>query len=978
MEAPPAGLKVETALEEKERLFSIVVLLPVEEQDHWIQALKKEADRLIQVNYARCQALVELIFELAGRTGSARHQALGLLARANACAIGQGQYQAAVENYDQAVQLLGSIDRPVEQAVAMIGKLYALSNLGRYAQAMADGAWASQVLGEHAEWFHLARLRVNLAIVYGRMGEDEQALALLDQALQAYARVGTEPLSILRVEMNRAHLLRNLGRFQESIETSQRVQQGHAQLGRRLEAAQAQQATALTYFVLGRYNETLALLEQTRQVFLSDGRQRYAMLAELFMSDCLLQLRRFPEVLEKCKQVRQLFGELHAPFEVGQAILNEAAALVGMKEYARAKESLDEARALFEKEGNLVAVAETDLQTALVLLEPGRPDSWVALGLAQRAILAFARHNLPLWEARANLAAGRAALAGQGHGDPPPVDPEQFINRAIEIGLGHDLPAVTYPGYCLRGELAVRAGQAAQGLEAYERAALDLERLCGRLMVEFRANFIEDKEQVYQEIVTLYLQLGQPEKALTYAERARSRALLDMIAYRLDLSLTPRSEEDRPLVDELLGLRSERDRLYRRWQSGEGFGAFSALAQMQEEEQTAAAAIQVIEKRLTSLWHSLLIRSASYAREAGLWQVRTEPFQHYLEPNTRLIEYFDAGPGGLVAFVASRSSIQAVRLPGTLPALQSLLQFVQLNLRSVATLQSSNPAQIAGPRTANLRGLLQRLYAMLFAPLESALEGAGRLIVVPHGPLHYLPFQTLFDGQTYLLERYEISYLPGSSLLRYVSDPHPALSGQEVGRETGQMLAIGNSFNGRLPQAVEEARSVAALWNGKALLEEQATLEAFRQEAPGCRILHMATHGEFRPDNPLFSGLALAGGWLTTLDIFNLRLQGSCLVTLSACQTGRSVVGGGDELFGMMRAFLAAGATALVATFWTVEDRSTAQIMQNFYQRLAAGERKGSALRQAQLQFLNQDGHPAFRHPFFWAPFFLVGNSGTC
>jgi CHAT domain-containing protein len=139
--------------------------------------------------------------------------------------------------------------------------------------------------------------------------------------------------------------------------------------------------------------------------------------------------------------------------------------------------------------------------------------------------------------------------------------------------------------------------------------------------------------------------------------------------------------------------------------------------------------------------------------------------------------------------------------------------------------------------------------------------------------------------------------------------------------------------------------------------------------------LHLATHGEFRADNPLFSGLALAGGWLTTLDIFNLHLNAD-LVTLSACQTGRSLVGGGDELFGLMRAFLAAGAASLVATFWTVEDRATARLMAHFYERLSSGESKGAALRHAQLQFLAEGADEVYRHPYFWAPFFLSGDAG--
>jgi CHAT domain-containing protein len=180
---------------------------------------------------------------------------------------------------------------------------------------------------------------------------------------------------------------------------------------------------------------------------------------------------------------------------------------------------------------------------------------------------------------------------------------------------------------------------------------------------------------------------------------------------------------------------------------------------------------------------------------------------------------------------------------------------------------------------------------------------------------------------------------------------------------------------------VQEAQAIAALLGGQLVLEDEATPARVRRAASECNILHLAAHGDFRPDNPLFCGVALANGWLTTLDIFNLRLKAS-LVTLSACQTGRSVVGGGDELLGLMRAFLYAGAASLVMSLWAVEDRSTAQFMGTFYRKLAKGCPKGTALRYAQLQFVqgnSLEGDPAAEahsHPYFWAPFFLVGDTG--
>jgi CHAT domain-containing protein len=166
------------------------------------------------------------------------------------------------------------------------------------------------------------------------------------------------------------------------------------------------------------------------------------------------------------------------------------------------------------------------------------------------------------------------------------------------------------------------------------------------------------------------------------------------------------------------------------------------------------------------------------------------------------------------------------------------------------------------------------------------------------------------------------------------------------------------------------------------LFEVQASVAAVQAAAPGCRALHFAVHGDFRADNPLFSGLKLADGWLTTLDIFNLQLSAS-LVTLSACQTGRNVIAAGDELLGLMRAFLGTGSASLVLSLWKIEDHFTQRLMENFYTLLAGGWRKGAALRQAQLQFIRAaDAGPGEQpgvesHPYFWGAFFLVGDTGN-
>ena len=485
-------------------------------------------------------------------------------------------------------------------------------------------------------------------------------------------------------------------------------------------------------------------------------------------------------------------------------------------------------------------------------------------------------------------------------------------------------------------------------------------------MVEFRAGFLEDKERLYEDMVGLCLDLDRPVLGLEYAERAKSRALVDLLAYHLDLAVEPRNDSDQPLTEKLTQLRTERDRIHRRWlivdrlearglPSDDGSGPTGARCSTWSGRSPNYG---------TNCWCAtpttrLMRRSTRCERS---------PCNPILPADTLLLEWFIAH-GRPILFLVTRDTIEARRLEVEIGTIQQLLALLWLNLGSVRHSASGHAAELA----ANAQRLLRKLHDALIAPVGEIAARYPRWIIVPHGLLHYLPFHALHDGRAFLVEEHEISYLPGSSLLRYCCRPRPEAAG---------LLALGYSCDGRLPFAVEEAQRVAAAFGGEAYVDDAATVARLRETAGGRRVIHLATHGDFRADNPLFSGLALADGWLSTLDCFNLRLAAS-LVTLSGCQTGRSVVGGGDELLGLTRALLSAGAASLVLSLWAVEDASTARLMEAFYTHLAAGCTKGEALRQAQLGFIRGQGAAeaaqAARdaHPYFWAPFALVGDAGA-
>jgi CHAT domain-containing protein len=235
--------------------------------------------------------------------------------------------------------------------------------------------------------------------------------------------------------------------------------------------------------------------------------------------------------------------------------------------------------------------------------------------------------------------------------------------------------------------------------------------------------------------------------------------------------------------------------------------------------------------------------------------------------------------------------------------------------------------------------------------------------IVPHGLLHEVPFQALFDGNRYLIDRFELIYAPSATLLAHYQKPKPLRNDRAI------VFGVSDQL---IPHVIAEAHAVAQhLPSTQLYLDERATLATFQVESLRCGILHLACHGLFRADNPMFSALQFHDGWLTATDVLMLDLTDT-FVTLSACESGRNDGGRGGEILGMTRAFLGAGARGLLVTLWLVEDKASASLISCFYEQWAQGAGYASALRTAQLAL--KEKHP---HPYYWAPFILIGQMTT-
>ncbi len=552
-------------------------------------------------------------------------------------------------------------------------------------------------------------------------------------------------------------------------------------------------------------------------------------------------------------------------------------------------------------------------------------------------------------------------------GDPDGAG--DLARSALAVSCGRDAPWLAPEAHHLLGNVAGARGDAEGALREYELAVTGIEQLQSALAIELRGNFLEDKLRVYEDAIAVSLHLARPRLAFAYLERAKSRALVDYLAGNPAIRIRTRPGANRELVDQLARLREEHHWFYNRlydYGPARRAGAADGDGPNPAEEERLRATVRDRERRIARLLERLALDRAAEVGPVASAHAGAHLLPERLDPSTVLLEYHFRLDGSAV-FVLSGAGLTAVPLDARPGDIRRLLGQWRLNLATAArAIAAGTPLDGLG---RNARGILAALHRALIAPVAAHLTGCERLIVVPYGPTHAVPFHALYDADSgrYLLEAVEVTACPSSSLLRLCTE-RPKRTGPDAAPSA---LVLAHTDSGRLPFVLEEARAVAALLPGESYVEHEATRDALAAAASRHAVLHLAAHGEARLDNPTFAHLKLADGQLGTVDVFNLDLDGA-LVVLSACETGRSVVTGGDELIGLSRGFLHAGAATLVQSLWRVEDGSTARLMADFYRALRAGRSKGAALREAQLALLAAGE----AHPYYWAPFQLIGDNG--
>jgi CHAT domain-containing protein len=927
-------------------LRSIIAPLPDGDMEAVVDRLKQEADRHWWINANRSLEIADIIIQIGQLRGNLCHTALGTMARGDALKL-LGHTEEAWQILDQAGALFLECGDEVGWARTRIGRLLICVDLNLVAEALADAERARDIFVRHGVHEKRLVLDMNAAIVYGRLGNQHQALTLFQQALTtAYSLGETGQQWLGPLHTNIGLTYEALGGLRQALEFHERARTIWEELGESRMVAIAETNIAIIAMKQGHYRRALHLLHRANDLYLAEELPRDAAEVRRIIVECYLLLNRYAEARDLAQQVSAEFRACGAAYEEAITLLHLAAAEAELSDFDAALTSLDAAEPIFAALGAAAWVATTQLRRGRIALRRG--DIATAQHEAVAAAACFESGGQQVDYATACLLHGQALLAAND-----PSTAAQTAATALCIARRGNVPALRYAAHLLLGRVAELQGHLIHAARRYAAAASTVERVQRGLTITLRPGFLEDKGEALQALLAIQLRSSLAARAFETLERAKSQVLLNYLANREQLRWAQEDPRSRALIEELNRLREEHQWFYglAHEHPASEEGRLGAL-----DSRQALSEVATREHRMRAITEQLYLRGAESDAAGQVSAPSLEEIQRSLDQDTLLIEFYNDG-AHLWAFTLDTHTLEVHRLPAPAGELDRLLIQLQANLAFGLKAGPSGP--VARNLTIVAQRILQRLYAALLGPLAHRIGGRRRLAIVPYGALHYLPFHLLHNGSEYLIEQREVVVLPAAGLATRRGPTRPRGA-----------LALAHSWNGHLPQTLAEAQIVGRLFGGNICRDQAAGRAALR--ARPTQILHIAAHGEYRLDHPELSYIQLADGQLYADDLMQQDLSYE-LVTLSACETGRANVAAGDELIGLGRGVLYAGAGALIASLWRVADDSAVALMEHMYNGLCAGASKAAALRGAQRAILDQGEQ---LHPAFWGAFQLIGDAG--
>lgn len=900
-----------------------------------VEKLADMAREKVRVNAQDSLHLAEAALAVADVIGHQESRARALRAKANSLWF-LNRNREAVELYNEAVALFERCGNSTEIGRTLSSSIQPLIRLGEYGTALAGAERARQIFRASGDALRLARLDLNVANILHRQERFREAQAAYENAYQQLLPLrDAEGIGVALHNM--AVCLIGLNDFQTALATHQAARAFCEQHAMPALVVQADYNVAYLYYLRGDYSRALRGLREAEVAACATGDAYHRALCGLDQSEIYLEVNLNEQAAEVAQEARSQFHELGMNYEAGKCMVNLAIARSRLGKAVGALELFSQAKAIFVGERNQAWTSLIDLYQALVYYNQCRFEE--ARPLCEAALEFFHKAGMTSKEALCRLLLARLDLAANDR-----TGASQHCQDALALLATVEAPHLVQQAHILMGRIAEAVGDPVQAILCYQSACAAVEALRDFLRdEEIKIAFMRDKLEVYESLVRLCLDRQGPDsarEAFGYMEQAKSRSLRDLI-------LTPAAAGQTGAAGEL---RRELNWYYRRIEL-EQMSPEGASAGRLEELQTEARERERQLVRLRRDEPSLEI--GPEIRGAPLLDV--EAVREALGPGAVLVEYFRTGDR-LLALVLGAEAVDVIPL-ATASQVEPIVRMLNFQF-SKFRLGPEYVTACGNQMLRTVQNHLHELYQALIAPIRAHLR-ARHLVLVPHEFLHQIPLHALYNGSQYLCDEFTVSYTPSAAVY--------ALCRKRKVNTEGGSLVLGVADE-KAPLIMQEAATVAATLPRPELYRgAEATQQVLRERGASSRYIHLATHGRFRADNPMFSSIQLGDGSLTLYDLYQFPLPAD-LVTLSGCSTGLNVVAQGDELVGLVRGLLSAGAKSLLLSLWDVHDQSTAELMQAFYSRLGSETDKASALAGAMREIREQ--HP---HPYYWAPFVLIG-----
>ncbi len=922
-------------------------------RDEFLDELVEAVVQRVRVDSETALALARASRQLAEEMDDER--ALGKSYRALGTALyGVGDYRGAVESYNRASELFDRVGDDLQTGRTLSTSLQARILLGEYDSALETANRARALFVGLGERMREARLDINVGNIFHRQDRFHEALELYERSYRTLVALDDSSAGktegVAAALSNLSGCLIMLNDFPRALTLYREARQVCEAQGMPRLVARADYNIAYMYYLRGEYSRSIEMLNTARQLFRRSGDEYHGALCDMDQAEIYIDVNLYSEASRLASRARKRFGNIGTGYEQAKSMALEAIALGNQGKTMRSLELFAQARESFVAETNQVWPWTIDLYRALVYSDEGR--LFEARRLAKGVLSVFDDAGLGAKAIVCRLLLARIAMR-IGELDAAERDAGHALERAIAI----DSPLYVFQAHFLMGEIEEAAGRHAEAFASYESSANTLESLRSSLQrEELKIAFLRNRLGVYESLVDLSLRNDSSDatqqRALHYIERSKARALIDLILG--SIRGRPESSGESELSRRVQLLREELNWYYRRIEheqlSREGFNPERVDALTRTAKARETELLDALRELPEGDGHFAALRDSTPLPLARI--------QAALGRERSLIEYYVAR-GRVYACVVSEEglSIQPLAVAARVKSLVQRLQFQISKFQLPPDYVDTFEATIHEATLVHLA----ELYESLIAPLIPLIQGRD-LVIVPHTFMHYLPFHALYDGSRYVIDDFAVSYAPSASMYVHCQEMPPS--------EGSRSLVMGVSDR-TVPHIREEVNSVAELLpNAELVLDADATLDVLRARAADSRVIHIATHGYYRKDNPMFSAIRLGDSYLSLYDLYELSLPVD-LITVSACATGLSVVVDGDEMLGLVRGLLYARARSLVATLWNVQDRATSTLMRSFYSHLRDSPDTAAALRRAMLA--QREKTP---QPYYWAPYLLVGKVG--